>query len=63
MTRRDKCFTVGSRCLRLTQVQSSVAWRSLGEEMERMGDMDMPKFKHLLKAIQRGYVRGSRSPL
>lgn len=63
MTRRDKCFTVGSRALRLNGVQVHVAWQTLAMELQAMGDMDVPKFKHLLKAVQRGYIKGRRAKL
>lgn len=60
LARRDKCGLTGSRALRLTDAQAVAAWRSLADELLGLGDTDVPKFKHLLRAIRKATITGRR---
>jgi len=52
MTRRDRCELVGRRAGLLNDGQAATAWKLLALQLESMGDMDIPKFRDLLKAIR-----------
>lgn len=52
MTRRDTCHLVGKRAQTLQPNQASAAWYHLAELIEGMGDLDIPKFRHLLHAVR-----------
>lgn len=52
LPRSDKCYLVGKRAMTLNYQQAARAWYRLSADVEAMGDTDMPKFKHLLRAIR-----------
>lgn len=52
ITRRDRCYLFGRRGRKLNQLQAAEAWWAFPEKLEEMGDMDIPKFKHLLIAFR-----------
>ncbi len=60
LPRRDKCFAFGARGLKLTKEQAASAWWFLCAEMQIMGDLDMPKFKHLLHAIRVATIQSKK---
>lgn len=57
MTRRDQCFFIGKRACLLPPEEAVHAWRALSESVYAMGEMDMPKFKHLLLAIRNATIK------
>lgn len=60
MNRRDRCYLVGKRALTLSPQQMQVAWKLLADEMEdKLGSMDMPKFKDLMKSIRRATIEAA----
>lgn len=58
MTRRDRCYLTGIRAAKLSPTQAARAWASLGQALEQLGLVDMPKFKHLLSAIRKATIIG-----
>lgn len=60
LTRRDNCFLVGKRAQTLEPNQASAAWYHLGSLLEQMGSFDLPKFRHLIRAIRITTIRGKR---
>lgn len=64
MTRRDRCYLIGRRGLRLTSYQAVKAWFHLADQIERMGDKDVPRFNDLLIAFEVAAVKakGIRFP-
>lgn len=63
MTRRDKVFLVGKRATKLSKNQSAWAWHVLASQLELFGDMDMPKFRQLLRAIRVATIAGKQTTL
>lgn len=61
MTRRDRCYLVGKRAARLSRNQSVVAWHILAMYLDRCADMDIPKFRDLLRAIRIGTIEGRKA--
>lgn len=55
--RRDICYAIGHRASLLPAEEARVAWRVLAIELEAMGTLDMPKFKHLLRAIRHATIK------
>lgn len=51
MTRRDRCFLLGRRMQKLTPDQAAKAWQLLGEKVEAMGELDLPKFANIATAM------------
>lgn len=51
-TRRDRCYLFGRRGQKLPGKQMIKAWQCLSVTLEMMGDMDMPRFEHLLEAFR-----------
>jgi hypothetical protein len=65
MTRRDQCHLVGKRAAKLDPMQAAAAWYYLAGRVEAMGAverMDIPKFRHLLRAVRRATIL-AKSPL
>lgn len=60
--RRDLCFLRGKRAARLTYAQSATAWATLASELCSLGDIDLPKFKHLAEAIKKATIAGRQEP-
>lgn len=60
LTRRDRCYIIGRRAFRLTASQAQFAWWHLAELIERMGELDVPKFNNLLIAVRVATVRAKR---
>lgn len=60
MTRRDKCHLIARRAAKLSSPQAVIAWMSLAQSLDEFGEMDMPKFKHLLRAIRVATINASR---
>jgi hypothetical protein len=60
LPRRDLCHLAGKRALKLESHETDAAWRALATELERMGDMDLPKFKHLYAAIRKATIQARR---
>lgn len=52
MTRRDMCYFIGRRVSHLSGERAEAAWRSLGRQLERLAEKDVPKFLDLLVAIR-----------
>lgn len=63
LTRRDRCYLFGRRAARLTPAQAVVAWQSLAQRVEAMGDQDVPKFNDLLISIRTATLAGRRAQL
>lgn len=61
MTRRDRCHFVAARACGLTDKQRQVAWSNLCLEVETLAEMDIPKFKDLLRAIRRATIAGKQA--
>lgn len=61
MTRRDRCHLIGLRASRLTKAQAAAAWNELARSLEEMDLLDIPKFKHLIRAIRLATIRGCNS--
>lgn len=59
-TRRDRCYLIGRRAQILTPAQAAAAWYHLAEKVERMGDLDVPKFNDLLIAFRVSALRARR---
>lgn len=57
LTRRDLCLLYGRRMARLSPERAAAAWFKLGERLEAMGDLDVPKFDDLLVAIRVAHLR------
>jgi hypothetical protein len=60
MTRRDKCHLVGKRAGMLNDAQAVIAWKCLALDLDALGETDLPKFKHLLRAIRAATIAASR---
>lgn len=60
MTRRDTCYLVGRRAAGLTTREAAAAWWDLACRLEAMGEMDLPKFRHLLKQIRLATITGKQ---
>lgn len=58
MTRRDRCYFIGRRAVRLDRESAADAWKALGAMLEEMGNADVPKFNQLLWAIRYATIRG-----
>jgi hypothetical protein len=58
MTRRDMCHFTGKRAGMLNAAAASAAWGYMAEKVERMGDMDVPKFLDLLRAFRTSTIQG-----
>jgi len=58
LPRRDMCHVIGRRAQKLSPEESAYAWQMLGRQLEQMGDLDMPKFKHLITTIRAATVCG-----
>lgn len=61
MTRRDQCYFVGKRAYRLHPIQAAYAWYYISGQLEAMGEMDIPKFRHLLQMIRRANILAARA--
>lgn len=59
-TRRDMCYLVGRRAGRLNTVQAAQAWAFLARNMERMGELDVPKFSDLITTIRAATIHTLR---
>lgn len=59
-TRRDTCYEIGLRAIRLSHPQAAKAWRSLAVALEHFGEKDMPKFMDLLAGINAALAVGER---
>jgi hypothetical protein len=57
MTRRDKCHKVATRAAALTARQRSRAWKHLVGDLFDLGEIDIPRFRHLLESIYRSTIR------
>lgn len=60
LPRRDLCHATGRRAGKLNQRQAARAWTILAQRLEALGEMDLPKFRHLLEAIRSATVGGRR---
>lgn len=60
LTRRDRCYLFGRRAFKLNPNQAQFAWWHLAELIERMGELDVPKFNDLLVAVRVATVRARR---
>lgn len=60
LARRDQCFVVGNRAVRLNDIEAAAAWRELATRLGEMGDRDMPKFADLLGAIRAATIHAKR---
>lgn len=58
LPRRDLLDVIGRRMARLTPDQAVVAWAELARRVEALGEMDLPKFKHLVQAIRSATIAG-----
>jgi len=47
--------------MRLTLPEAAQAWHSLAEQLEAMGNVDIPKFNDLLIAVRIATVRAKRN--
>ena len=59
--RRDLLDVVGRRMARLTPDQAAAAWAELARRVEALGEVDLPKFKHLVEAIRKATIAGKQS--
>jgi hypothetical protein len=60
MTRRDQCYFVGKRAYRLHPVRAGYAWYYLATRLEEMGNMDVPKFRHLLHTVRKATILAAK---
>lgn len=60
LPRRDKCLLAGKRAGMLSDSQSALAWKLLALEVMGTSELDMPKFKHLLRAIRKATIKAKR---
>lgn len=58
MTRRDMCYFIGRRMKTLSVDQSALAWHALAQKLEHLADMDVPKFRHLLRSVRLATIVG-----
>jgi hypothetical protein len=58
MTRRDQCYLVGRRARTCNIAQCVAAWLDLSQRVEKMGDMDIPKFRDLIRAVRLATIAG-----
>ena len=58
LPRRDLLDVIGRRMARLTPDQTAVAWAELARRVEALGEVDLPKFKHLVQAIRKATIAG-----
>lgn len=61
IARRDLVEMVGRRAQRLTPAQAAEAWYFLADKLERLGEMDIPKFLDVLVAVRVSTIRGKKS--
>jgi hypothetical protein len=61
MTRRDQCYLVGKRAARLKRRQAATAWLQLAYMLQEMGELDIPKYRHLIRAIRRATILHART--
>lgn len=61
LTRRDQCYLNGRRASRLNPKQAAKAWQHLAANLERFGDLDVPKYSHLITAIRAATIIARRS--
>lgn len=54
------CFSVGRRAAFLDPEKAAAAWKILAEHLEAMGEMDVPKFRDLVKAIRDANIAAKR---
>ena len=50
--RRDMCWFIGRRKNRLSAGQAAFAWFHLADGLVALGDVDLPKFRHLICNIR-----------
>lgn len=60
LPRRDKCLLAGKRAGMLSDDRAALAWNILALELLGMSELEMPKFKHLLRAIRKANIRARR---
>lgn len=62
MTRRDQCYLVGRRAKKIENLAVAAnAWSKLADKLIAMGEMDVPKFRHLLHAIRRSHLDAEKT--
>lgn len=61
LTRRDRCHLFGRRAAHLSPAQAAAAWYHLAEQIEVMGEIDVPKFNDLLIAFRVATRRARRT--
>lgn len=54
------CFSVGVRASMLTPNQSFKAWQVLAKQIESFGNMDIPKYRDLIKAVRTATIAGKQ---
>lgn len=60
LPRRDRCFAVGNRAIRLPDAEAVKAWRELATRLGEMADRDIPKFNDLLEAIRAATIHARK---
>lgn len=50
--RRDQCWFLGRRMNRLNPFQAAIAWFALARRLEELGEMDVPKYMHLMTSLR-----------
>ena len=63
MTRRDRCYLLARRGMRLHIVSQAVAWESLCSQLEELGEKDVPKFHDVIHAIRRAIITARKPRL
>jgi len=59
--RRDRCYELGRRCVKLTQQQALDAWCAMADRLLELGEAEMPKFVDLFDAIEKAADAGRES--
>lgn len=60
LPRRDMCYALSRRALKLSQPQAATAWLLLASSIHRLSDRDLPKFADLFDAVRRATINARR---
>lgn len=63
LPRRDRVYLAGARARLLSDATAAAAWLDLAGRLEDLGQMDVPKFRDLLRAIRQATITARRMHL
>ena len=56
--RRDRCYLVSQRMVKIPPDRWAAAWEELSVRIERLSYFDVPKFQDLLREIRLATIKG-----